>query len=784
MEDSLSSVKTSSNNRLPRICTLSVGLFHRSFTSKRAADSQQVMDLIEKKSKRKRVCFSRSDLDKEKLDALCEREYLHLDEDLELSESDVVEFKDFSTGKIETRLKEVIPEYISMFGNCKGGYLIIGVRDCGTVKGCGKELSKLKIEDLVKSSCEKLKMYHLHDCFMENVSYSIVIKDVYDDSRKFSGYVLIIRVEPFCCLLFVDDPQSWIVESYNQDINIDQIKRLETHEWIQRMQKEVIDPRLELQFSKLSISDQSSHSKPVYKREGGESLLDIQKNLFGDIGGRITIKPDTLYNELCREHPEIIKQLKEHLPETEGVLILSRSWAVDVGLKRNRNAVCDALLIATNNYPQLYTVFIAEITQKDFNHSNLTAFTLNKKLVSIGGYTGKLCVIPKPLNLLKENQNRNFYWPSIAFPKTYILDNLENTNELLQSVLIALLSFKTNLSDMIGIEIFNLLTTEQYEILSKNLHKSRHLFVHGPAGSGKTVVALKIMERIANEYDCSASEILYVCENTPLRDYVRKHNLCEAVTRETFMLKTISNIRHIIIDEAQNFQGDWYKKAMKIHRAAGKTSVFWVFLDYFQSSHPYETGLPEVENQNKEFLTKVVRNAGDIYDFMKKAMTDIVNAKASDLFLKNIMERCECSHSVPGTCVVLEENLDRQKIVAYIANKCKEYLHKGYSERDIAILCNTASDVEGYKNDLIEKMRKGRLNNFKDAGSILDNCIVIDSIRRFSGLERLVVFVIHPVPVQAEIKSNILLCAASRAQTNLYVLYEKSHFVRRNYFKI
>lgn len=92
---------------------------------------------------------------------------------------------------------------------------------------------------------------------------------------------------------------------------------------------------------------------------------------------------------------------------------------------------------------------------------------------------------------------------------------------LLQSLVIVLLSFRSFLSDQLGCEILNLLTMQQYEILSKNLRKNRELFIHGLPGSGKTIIAMMIMNKIKNNFGCEENEILYVCENQLLKDFIR-----------------------------------------------------------------------------------------------------------------------------------------------------------------------------------------------------------------------------------------------------------------------
>ena len=99
--------------------------------------------------------------------------------------------------------------------------------------------------------------------------------------------------------------------------------------------------------------------------------------------------------------------------------------------------------------------------------------------------------------------------------------NIQEMQGLLQALVIVLLNFRSFLSDQLGCEILNLLTAQQYEILSKSLRKTRELFVHGLPGSGKTIIAMKIMEKIRNTFHCETDRILYICENQPLRDFIQ-----------------------------------------------------------------------------------------------------------------------------------------------------------------------------------------------------------------------------------------------------------------------
>lgn len=206
---------------------------------------------------------------------------------------------------------------------------------------------------------------------------------------------------------------------------------------------------------------------------------------------------------------------------SRGILILSRSWAVDLNLREKQGVICDALLVTQNSPPIFYTI-LGEQDADGQSYCTHIAFTLKQKLVNMGGYTGKLCVMTKVLHLRPKRNAESFEGSGslIDYPKSYNLANTQQMEDLLQSLVIVLLSFRSFLSDELGCEILNLLTVQQFEIFSKNLRKNRELFVHGLPGSGKTIMAMKIMEKIKNVFGCENYEILYVCENQPLRDFV------------------------------------------------------------------------------------------------------------------------------------------------------------------------------------------------------------------------------------------------------------------------
>ncbi|KAM7139895.1 schlafen family member 13-like [Macrochelys suwanniensis] len=791
---------SSDGSSSPRICSLRTGLCQRSLTRNDSMSPTEAAQFLKEKE-----VFARRKHDEERgprakkallsdvqqeqnmymsAETFYQRDFLCFGEKLNFTESTHVEFKNFATKNILKYIKEILPNYISAFANTQGGFLFIGVDDNGTVVGCMKD--KVNINELkavIENVKGKLPISHFCSS-LPGVDLECKMLEVYDKGQNLYGYVCAVRIQPFCCVVFSETPDSWTVKD-------NEIMRMTPNKWTALMM--ATDPEIsnlcEAFRAELNVSCAPPLTKTVFSNKGLACLRDLQESLFPANGNGITYKPDNLSEELFSEYPGLEDLMKEQMEErqySQGLLIFARSWAVAVGLLENQHVVCDALLIATSKYPTLYTV-TKDRSAVGFGYSKRIACTLKQKLVNDGGYTQKVCVIPHLLQLGTNRERNNDSHVQVKYPLTYVLLPNDMPN-LLHSLVIILLSFRSFLSDKLGCEFFNLLTVKQYEILTKNLHKFKKLFIYGLPGTGKTVVALNIIERIKNVFHCESDEILYICENKPLKLIVEERNICKSVTRTGFLNRDYPSVKHIVIDEAQNFRsedGDWYGKAQCITQGRDncEPGVLWIFLDYLQTSHPFPCGLPHPSEQYpQEWLTIGVRNATQIYHAMVQEMQNIVEYPQIDIpfeRLRMLLNEAECGHPLPGVCRV-EENLEEDEIVTYVVDTCRQYFRSGYSGKDIAILCNTTKEMDRYSPILKPKMkvmmRHFRLDVlFTTADKVLGHGIVLDSIRRFSGLERNIVFGINPVPVpiQEEISDNLKLCVASRANLHLHLLYER-----------
>ncbi|NXK86353.1 SLN13 protein, partial [Formicarius rufipectus] len=795
----------------PRLCSLSTGLLYRSGTSVFAVKSRKTPDFLRCKessaksqnenglaTKRAREnSFGSADETPVNIqehniqDAAARfirRGKVRSGEVLDFTETTHIEFKEYKTEKIPEFIREKLPRYVSAFANTQGGFLFFGVDDNGKVTTTHSNVEKEALEEAVAKTIHSMPVYHSCGSEALGVQFQTYLLDVCDQAGYLQGYVCAVHVEQSCCPVFCGDPESWMVVD-------GKIERLKAGKWMELMT--AADPDVSDLTDKfraeLSLANGPPLIKPVYSKVGLQCAAELQEHLYPVGSDEIKWMPKTICTDLFSEYPLLEDLMRKQIPEdTKGVLIFSRSWAVDIGLKKNKDVVCDALLVADNEYPMLFTV-VTDASCVTFGNWRETAHALKQKLVNCGGYTSRVCVIPKILQLngtkdqmeVEENdvpQQETLCDSTCLYPKSYLLTS-RDIPAFLRALVIVVLSFKSYLSDHLGCEIFNLLTLKQYELLSKNLHKVRKQFVIGLPGTGKTILALKIIERIKNTFHCSAGEILYICENQPLRDFVGlvfgRNEICQAVTRVTFLKGNFSRVKHIVIDEAQNFrseEGDWYRHARSIVKKTG--GIFWVFLDFFQTTHPYDRGLDFSKMYPQEWLTKMVRNAKEICDFMISQMQKI--HKACNInrvygLLGKLLKEAECAHSLPG-CFFTEKNITVDQSIKYVMEHCENYLKQGYPLGDIAILCSTQPVAMDFRLKLQPELKrlvsKGRV---REALGVVEDVskdvIVVDSIRRFSGLERRIVFVIHPYTLQEQIADNLVLCAVSRANTKVHLLY-------------
>lgn len=237
--EKMSSISSSAK---PRICSLSTGLYTRSGASLSHVTPAEALLFLEEKQNKARAEHSTGPPAKKRktmaadedmhivnntVAELFNRDQLQCGETLNFTESGNIEFKHFSTEKFFTRVKEILPQYISGFANAHGGYLWIGVDDNRVVQGFKSDDEGLKnLRNLIDYVYqEKLTIFHFCKRGCEHrIKCEHKIFKVYNEAVEHYGYVCAVKIEPFTCIVFAEDPQSWLFDGGT-------IRRLKGNEW-------------------------------------------------------------------------------------------------------------------------------------------------------------------------------------------------------------------------------------------------------------------------------------------------------------------------------------------------------------------------------------------------------------------------------------------------------------------------------------------------------------------------------------------------------------------------
>ena len=231
----------------------------------------------------------------------------------------------------------------------------------------------------------------------------------------------------------------------------------------------------------------------------------------------------------------IIRQIQGIVKEggSGGLLLVSRSWLRNVGPgvrpndpgARPSGLICDLLLVSQGT-GGLHLVTLCEPgTEESVTcYSLTTARDLKKSLVFEGGcekkfyITNHVVCCSATTNVDGLGLGANSLYPSM-YDMGY---NPEKLNKILEALVIVLGKVPSTLSSVLGVSFMNLLTPLQFRLLHEEIDESRELWIKGPAGSGKTLVAIEFMRELHNRDEhLRQNSILYVCENKGLREQVR-----------------------------------------------------------------------------------------------------------------------------------------------------------------------------------------------------------------------------------------------------------------------
>jgi hypothetical protein len=246
-------------------------------------------------------------------------------------------------------------------------------------------------------------------------------------------------------------------------------------------------------------------------------------------------------------------------------------------------------------------------------------------------------------------------------------------------------------------------------------------------------------------------------------------------------------VRHVVVDEAQKFsneEGDnWFKSILSIlnwpttSQQHYKTTSLYVFCDQLQKIRHEYCGL-SILDSNKDpremlpdiptkcQLSIVIRNSTKIYEEWEK-----IARGQSDFKLQE--NNLAIGHDYQGRDVnFVEISSDhKNEIFSKVKEIILEILHeKSYEASDVAVLFNNKDEAEVFREHFVAYFAELKIP-VTDAELFPRKGVVVDSLRRFSGLEAPVVIAVLPKPnpfYENEDKVNILLY--SRAMVELHII--------------
>ena len=240
-------------------------------------------------------------------------------------------------------------------------------------------------------------------------------------------------------------------------------------------------------------------------------------------------------------------------------------------------------------------------------------------------------------------------------------------------------------------------------------------------------------------------------------------------------------IRHVILDEVQNFQaedGDWLEEARKLvrqHIECESTlddytsdnendgpGYLWCFMDKSQRIYKSKASRPGPLPQTF-ILNKVIRNSKRIFNHAEIYRDKRIWRKSVTIGHDFDGELTEIGYSEGERIVCLIEVL-------------KSLLKEGYSEGDIAVLCFN-EPLGGYDREQFLQEFPSTVNAERNDD---DKNIVLSTVDEYGGLERpLVIVVNRSFQSSRMLFGPVYYCAVTRGMVKVIIVMDKARGQKR-----
>lgn len=299
--------------------------------------------------------------------------------------------------------------------------------------------------------------------------------------------------------------------------------------------------------------------------------------------------------------------------------------------------------------------------------------------------------------------------------------------------------------------------TEEQSYIWELIKGNNRVSLSGPAGSGKTLLALKLAKDITK----NGGNVLVLVPSKNLKEYYSASLPENNVKVICFSQITDTSISErfdlIVIDESQDLSDDMWMELYQIFNIENAENLLCLF-DANQCLNSHGYGCP-IENLLNLRLTKVIRNTKQIADFSTRFYKGDVNASSVG------PEGCKIQYTI------CQQSEDLVKVVKKTINHY--VVEEGFEYTNIVVLFGQDQRRKFALGSVADKKYgiSFRKLNYALAGSVYKQPIVVaESVYGFRGLESDVVILCDIDHKTKRDLNNICYVGASRARNILHIV--------------
>ena len=512
-----------------------------------------------------------------------------------------------------------------------------------------------------------------------------------------------------------------------------------------------LDPRVD--FSLYKRLDWAEHKKDweKYVEARKPSTDDIVKTCaIWEPASPMRVTPDIGTLGCMFESEQHMKETLSMIETPEPAFAIAcRTWRFrlpdDQVELRLPGHICDILTVSQSNNINLWVVFKdtdESMFSKHLEYMILTGRSLKFQLASkatsglpnifIRCQLLSACMMTDNCHKILEEFQKMQNKRSQVCPNTGKFETLQ------RAIASMLLSKESSLKRCIGDQVSVTLSKEQSKLLMKDVQVN---YVMGPAGSGKSLVAMSLYRMNG------PGQSVYICTTEPFLEYLRyngcvgtlvkcDHDLCWEIEKGAF-----NNTNCVIIDDSHNLNCTM-KSLEELFKVLHKNRymTLFVFADNEYQSFDrkrQQTVYDCIHNLTRqvlnqipavEYLTEIYRNTKKVVSFVQSSIQD---ARPSS-------RKITCANPVAGDgveCLAIKNvwlSADGNELVLYLRSMM---CYGRYQPNEVAVLLDTTytrDQILRCKDILEKEMQEVR---FQCASTFPRTGIIVDTVESFLGLD-------------------------------------------------